>query len=160
MLDDSPWLQPGAIEVMDKFLASRQNPWVFEWGAGGSTIWLAKHAQRVTSVEHNLEWFNRVADVLREKEMQNVEQILINEKSPYYSGVVHLGACLFLVDGIQRNECMISAMECLLVNLMPGILVVDNTERSEEYAAGLTLLKDWKRQDFVGDWTTSVFTRG
>ncbi len=158
IMDDMPWLQPGAIEVMEKFLAQRNDIRVFEWGAGGSTLFFSAHAKRVFSVEHDLKWLNSVADRLAYGETANVQLSWVSEFSTLYHKSIFYEDFfdLILVDGVQRNECIGAAISCIEIG---GMIVVDNTERAEEYAEGLSLLKDWKRQDFVGDWTTSIFIK-
>ncbi|MEL6197438.1 MAG: class I SAM-dependent methyltransferase [Pseudomonadota bacterium] len=59
---DLPWWCFGAIEEVDRFLASLQGrARVLEWGSGASTLWLAKRAAHVTSIEHDAPWAAIVA---------------------------------------------------------------------------------------------------
>ena len=53
-----PWYSYAALE----WLTPRVKPTdvVFEYGAGNSTAWFARHAKRVVSVEHNPTWLTRV----------------------------------------------------------------------------------------------------
>nr|WP_239058398.1 class I SAM-dependent methyltransferase [Aliiroseovarius sp. PrR006] len=53
---DIPWWSFDAIDAVDKKLARTQNARVFEWGSGASTVWLAKRAGEVISVEHDPSW--------------------------------------------------------------------------------------------------------
>lgn len=50
---DVPWWTYGAIREVDRFLARRRDARVFEFGAGASTLWLARRASAVYSVEHD-----------------------------------------------------------------------------------------------------------
>lgn len=164
-MDDMPWLQPRAVDWMQQYLIARQAR-VFEWGAGGSTLWFARNTASVLSVEHSRQWHGDVLSALQKQ--NNVALIValtwIPEGGGYWN-FIHEFAFTFdliLVDGILRNECIAAALPHLLPN---GMLVVDNTERADEYAEGLALLKDWYRQDFssenalAGDWTTSIFIK-
>lgn len=44
---------------------------VFEYGSGGSTLFLAKQAGEVVSVEHNREWYDHMRTVLSERGVEN-----------------------------------------------------------------------------------------
>jgi hypothetical protein len=54
-----PWYTYPAIE----FLQARVRPEmvIFEYGCGNSTLWWAKRVAEVVSVEHDGEWYRRVA---------------------------------------------------------------------------------------------------
>src|SRR5689334_22755263 len=51
-----PWLTFPAIDYLKKNLKKTDS--VFEYGGGGSTLFFLEHASRVTTVEHDLNWFN------------------------------------------------------------------------------------------------------
>ncbi len=54
---DLPWWCFGAIEDTGRFLAARRgSARVLEWGSGASTVWLAKRAAAVVSLEHDTSW--------------------------------------------------------------------------------------------------------
>ena len=54
---DVPWLPYEATGI----IAAAAPHTVWEWGSGGSTVWLTEHVRaRVTSVEHDAEWFTAV----------------------------------------------------------------------------------------------------
>src|SRR3546814_1018846 len=50
-----PWWNVAATREVAEFLRARPKARVFEYGAGASTIWLARHAAGVVSVEHHAE---------------------------------------------------------------------------------------------------------
>ena len=56
-----PWMTFDAIEKLDDYVKEHMN--VFEYGSGGSSIFFARKAGEVISVEHDTEWMN----VLEEK---------------------------------------------------------------------------------------------
>lgn len=49
-MNDAPFMTPEEIAFLEKGLTPQSRVW--EWGSGGSTLWLAKRVQRVTTVEH------------------------------------------------------------------------------------------------------------
>src|SRR3546814_16419215 len=54
-----PWWNVAATREVAEFLRARPKARVFEYGAGASTIWLARHAAGVWSVERHSEWHQR-----------------------------------------------------------------------------------------------------
>lgn len=61
-----PWIVFEAEELLKSYLNNNSN--IFEFGSGGSTLFFSKYAKNVFSVEHNYEWFQKVAsEVKREK---------------------------------------------------------------------------------------------
>lgn len=62
---DLPWWTYQSVDVVDGFLTGlRGRARVFEFGSGASTVWLARRAGSVDSVEHVAEWAGRVEALL------------------------------------------------------------------------------------------------
>lgn len=53
---EKPWLVKTAINWLETWMAGRPLR-IFEWGAGGSTVWFAAHGCAVYTVEAKYEWF-------------------------------------------------------------------------------------------------------
>jgi len=66
-----PWWSWKAIKSLEKHLTKEHK--VFEWGTGGSTLYLAKHAKSVTSVEQHPEWLKKLKDALNSRGIENVD---------------------------------------------------------------------------------------
>ncbi|WP_097147215.1 SAM-dependent methyltransferase [Pseudooceanicola antarcticus] len=63
---DVPWWSYDAIERVEAFLAERDGAArVFEYGAGAGTIWLARRAAHVTSIEHHAGWGYQVQGLVQ-----------------------------------------------------------------------------------------------
>lgn len=60
--DELPWMTFAACEFLRGWLRNEMS--VFEWGSGGSTIFFAKHAGRVTAIEHEEAWAARVREAI------------------------------------------------------------------------------------------------
>ena len=54
-----PWYTYPAIEYLSSLDLSESD--IFEYGAGASTLWWAKRARSVTSVEALADWYERIA---------------------------------------------------------------------------------------------------
>lgn len=167
-----PWYAPGAKE----WLEERIEPgWeAFEWGSGGSTLWLAGLCAKVVSVEHDGEWFQKVSSMVRPAD----EVLLVVPRDGEACGDVADPACyrssclpgdwrlyasevdlrepdVVLVDGRARASCVAHA-----VARRPKIIVLDNAERPWYLEKAGKLLDDWKRTDFIlGEWITSAWER-
>jgi len=64
-MDLAWWCYP-VMRRLEAFIADRPGARVFEYGAGASTVWLARRAGQVDSVEHDVEWGERVRELLTE----------------------------------------------------------------------------------------------
>jgi len=67
---ECPWLVPEAIAKLDEIDMSEMD--VLEFGAGGSTIFFARRAKSVTSLEISEEWFKKIMDEITNKRLNNV----------------------------------------------------------------------------------------
>jgi len=65
-----PWFSYAAIDFLNSFLEPHMVG--FEYGSGGSTLFLAKRIKFLYSVEDNSEWFDRVCRQLNQKGISNV----------------------------------------------------------------------------------------
>ncbi|TDV50896.1 class I SAM-dependent methyltransferase [Actinophytocola oryzae] len=61
---DLAWWSYPAMRRVDEFLSERPDARIFEYGAGASTLWLAKRAGQVDSVEHDAGWAESVREML------------------------------------------------------------------------------------------------
>lgn len=123
-----PWWNVAATREVAEFLRARPKARVFEYGAGASTIWLARHAASVTSVEHHVEWHQRLTkEVVR---FPNIDLRHRELDGDAYIGAIDAAEGLFdliVVDGRRRTECLARAIP----HLAPGgILLLDDSGRS------------------------------
>jgi hypothetical protein len=61
---DLAWWSYPAMRRVDEFLAERPGARIFEYGAGASTVWLAKRSAQIDSVEHDTSWAESVKKML------------------------------------------------------------------------------------------------
>jgi len=163
-----PWLTYSSIEWLEKNLKPNMN--TFEWGSGGSTIFFAKRVNKITSIEHDNEWYKDVSRKINDEKIVNCDYNLIplikdDLNDPYSKSIQRYpnnSFDLIIVDGKNRNECIFEAKNKLKAG---GILLLDNSER-KEYTEGINSLNGWKRTDFFGPgpynyyfWQTSIFIK-
>ena len=146
MLDlDVPWWTFGAIDQVEGHLAAlRGKARVFEFGSGASTVWLARRAAEVHSVEHDPAFADRMADPARSSGAQlHVVPPTANDRpnipskrrghqgldfSRYVATIDDVGGLfdLIVIDGRARA----SALQRSQSHLAPGgLLVFDNAGR-------------------------------
>ena len=58
--DQLPWITFDATKYLQKFLTSKSI--VFEFGGGGSTLFFLKNQATVYTVEHDANWFKKLAN--------------------------------------------------------------------------------------------------
>jgi precorrin-6B methylase 2 len=144
--DDNPipWTTYAYISFIQEYL--KDHHIVFEFGAGNSTFYYAKRVKQLYSVEHNKEWFHKIAAkkpanaTLHYKQLDHNYTETIQEIDTPFDVVI--------IDGRKRVECIEKSIDCLAEN---GIIVLDDSER-REYYPGIELLnsKGFKRLDFWG----------
>lgn len=143
---DVPWWTYRAIAVVEEWLASRpEPPRVFEYGSGASTVWLARRAGRVDSVEHDAEFARHMDPAVSSHPNASVRVV---EPVPRahpdarsgkhgYEGLdfadyvraideVRGPFDLVVVDGRAREACLAAAAARLARD---GVIVFDNSRR-------------------------------
>ncbi len=136
-----PWFAYAAIDFLTDFVKPHMT--VCEYGSGGSTLFFARRAQRVFSIEDNLQWFNLISDRLREKSINNVTLRLCPfdfknpagfENSEYLNSMPDEKFDVIVIDGSEewtriRPICFEKAQSRVKNN---GIIVVDDSWRYPE----------------------------
>lgn len=152
-----PWFTYAATDFLQSRIPTHLR--VFEWGAGGSTLWWAQRTAEVVTCEHDPDWYNEVLRV----QPSNVTIILRSIKGNAYASEVlnHRLFDVIVIDGADRLSCANFATDALSPD---GVIVWDNSDRASA-EEGLELLRSagFKRIDFRGlgpigldAWTTSV----
>jgi len=170
--DEIPWLTLKAIKWLEKNL--KPNMTVFEYGSGGSTIFIAKRVSKIVSVEHDSFWYNKVLEVMKEKSIYNCKYILLEPdegdfKSEYgYKSYTSQkreyrnknfrkyvqsidrfenNFDVILIDGRARPSCIAHAIP----KIRPGgYLILDDSQRKRYQPTISSLLSQYFRRDFIG----------
>lgn len=127
---DAPWLTPAANDFLASWL--RPEHIGFEWGAGRSTLWLARRCARVFSVEHDPKWHERVKRSLDAEGVTRVELTLCAADSPEYARAIRArekdSLDFVLVDGVSelRDACVEEALPRIRAG---GLLILDDAHR-------------------------------
>jgi len=167
-----PWIPHMARKWMERILQPDFK--CFEWGSGGSTIWLGDRCESIVSVEHDSKWALDIHRIL-----PRGTYLLIPPEPPelgndkanpnhyragpvsgvnfkaYATSIVGRGPFdLVMVDGRARASCIMHAVP----EIRPGgWLVLDNAERDYYLEQTAELLQGWESVRFYGhgpyiDW--------
>ena len=76
--DGVPWVPFAARRWLASHLSETMR--AFEWGSGGSTLFLARRVREIVSIEHDAEWHRVITARLRSEGMTNCECRLIEPR--------------------------------------------------------------------------------
>lgn len=157
-----PWVTYPFIEFIIPRLKKEME--VFEFGGGSSTIFYAKRVLSVTTVEHNLQWFEKLKSCVPDN-VQLQHKILVEDgEYSHFAANSEIKYDIIVVDGEDRNNCIKNSLIALKKD---GVILLDDSERTE-YAEAIGLLrsKSFKQLDFWGispgylnNKSTTVFYR-
>lgn len=146
---DMPWWTYQAVDRVSGYLMGLGgSARIFEYGAGASTIWFARRAGSVVSVEHHPGWAERVRAMAAEAGLDNVEVVVpevpvvdaprVPSGAPSGAGLdfeQYVGVLaeregpwdLVAVDGRAREACLREARDHVGPN---GLILFDDAQRS------------------------------
>jgi hypothetical protein len=141
-----PWVTYSFVDfIRDRIDSSHR---IFEFGSGNSTLFYAKYAGKVVSVEHNKAWFDKIYT----NKPANSELIFCELKidgnycriPQTYPERFHI----IIIDGRDRINC---ARQCLSALTNDGVVVLDDSER-DHYKEAIVFLKEkgFKEIPFTG----------
>lgn len=142
-----PWITFEAARILEKRMPAEAR--VFEYGSGGSTLFFARHAAQVVSVEHDPAWFAQVRDAVAT--FPAVEVLLAEPRPPVSDEEADFASTSPEVAGLTFMDYVI------VVDRFPNhsfdILVVDGRARPSAFfraepkvrVGGLVVLDDSER---------------
>jgi len=152
-----PCLSQAAIDHFESIL--RPDFRIFELGAGGSTLWLARRAAQVVSVEHDREWYEAVEAAIISEDLANVDlryrplqpEDKLNPWKDYSIEILQFNNDFFdlaFVDGWDpaRLPCAAYAQG----KVKPGGYVVVDDTNQPYLQAVFGILQGWARHDVTG----------
>jgi predicted O-methyltransferase YrrM len=164
---ERPWIVPASIGWLRRRIRSDWS--ILELGSGRSTVWFARRAGRVISLEDNEFWHGRTRERIADAGLTNVD-LRLKAIAGFPAEVASLPDASFdlvVVDFLEapaltRIDCIRPARE----KVRPGgFLLLDDSDRPG-YAEAFELLAGWRFRKFSGvkdEWPeaceTGVFRR-
>ncbi len=148
-----PWIAYTTIKHFKRFL--NKNSRVLEFGSGMSTIWYAKHAGKVFSVEDYRPWYDKVAKIIEENHLNNITYRFAESENEYSSFMSDdkQGFDLIMVDGSCRSKCISHAAKLVKPG---GILYLDNSDKDSTPDGGDTRIAENIARNFAEDSDAEV----
>lgn len=148
-----PWISYDARRRIASRLNSESR--VLEFGSGMSTLWLARHAGLVCSVESHQPWHEKVTALLAEHSIDNVRYHFAATRTDYIApaGVAGFDYDLILVDGDYRSDCIRANAGLLREG---GILYLDNSDKDSGEGGGDVRLAERLALEFAGRTGSTV----
>jgi predicted O-methyltransferase YrrM len=115
-----PWLGMKVRQHLDNLI---QPEWrVAEHGGGGSTIWLSSKCEHVTTVEQNLKWFNKLAEL-------NLSRVMLvyGRHIPHFAEPLDM----ILIDGEPPEDRALWLTASVSLVRPGGWVMLDNANRPE-----------------------------
>ncbi len=173
---DHPWLTRTANEILVTYLKDSDSG--LELGSGRSTLWFAKRVGHLISVEHDEVWYNKVSQMLKDNNLNNVdyhlhprdkadEQGAETDYVKVFQQIKSNSMDFVLIDGVYRDFC---ALESIRVIRPGAVMIIDDVHRylpSNSDSPNSRTLKDgpkgqtWeKAYQTISQWRTIWTTSG
>lgn len=164
MADEMPWLTYEAIDFLNRYVQKTMS--VFEFGGGGSSVYFARHAAHVVTVEHDAGWFDAMCVAMEKKGITNwdgnlvtaeeggsgdssdpdayvsADEIFAGKNFKAYASFIdrfeNNSFDIIVVDGRARPSCTKHAIPKLKKG---GWLIIDNSDRTYYFTAFREILQ-------------------
>lgn len=121
-----PWYTYPSIDFINENLPVGLK--IFEFGSGNSSLFFADKGAKVTSVENDQEWMNKVKSSLPQNCSLIYCELDTNGKYANSCMTTAIEYDIIIVDGRDRVNCFKSSISCLNTN---GVIILDDSERTE-----------------------------
>lgn len=141
-----PWMTYPFIHFLEGRLDKDFH--IFEYGSGQSTLYFAKRVQKVISVEHDMDWYNAIKEVLPQNVSVHHKELVYGGEYARFILSTDQKFDLVIIDGRDRVNCCYASMNALKDK---GVIILDNADR-KAYGKGIQFLKDkgFRQLDFCG----------
>jgi SAM-dependent methyltransferase len=150
-----PWVTYPFVQFIGERLSNSLD--VFEFGSGNSTLYYASKVGRVTSIDHDKFWYDKIKSSMPSN--VNLFYCELVDGGDYcdYAVKSKKQYDIIIVDGMERVDCCINNVDALKPS---GVVIIDDTER-DEYDKATAFLKEkgFKRLDFWGTAPTVYYLK-
>lgn len=179
--DKIPWITFKARLWLENYL--KFNMSIFEYGSGGSTIFISKRVKEVISIEHDKEWYQIISKEIENQHINNCQLLFVEpetelsnredysdpdnyvsffsiyRKMNFRRYVLSINEFpddyfdLVFVDGRARPSCITNSIPKIRHG---GYLMLDDSER-KIYSPGKKLLSEWPSKSYYGFKPYGIF---
>lgn len=141
---EMPWIPFSAISKLNSLIKSDWK--VLEIGAGMSTLWLSNRAEKVISIEADLDWYNNLATIISNKKIRNIDLQYkwVAEEMADFSNFPDNYFDLIYIDGGPREWCCNSAKAKIKNG---GYIYLDNSDNQSLSENGADVLRAFVNND-------------
>lgn len=141
-----PWVTYSFIQFIKERL--HKGLTIAEYGSGNSTLFYAQHVKRVLSVEHELDWYEKIKGLLPSNVELTYRKLDQDGEYVRFLNDQRGSVDMVIVDGRDRVNCIKNSLTALNAE---GVIVLDDSERTE-YQPGIEFLQQngFKKIDFWG----------
>ena len=161
-----PWITYPCIDFLKERIIDKMN--IFEYGAGGSSVWLSSIAGHVDSVEHSKDYYDLFVENKKNISNLNIYHVPLDSKyddlsyedlgfkradvnNRYVNSIRKLNKKydIVIVDGIFRVDCILESINHLTDS---GVIILDNTNYINELSDASIFMESqgFRRLDFWG----------
>jgi len=178
LTDHVPWITFEARKWLIDYLKADMS--VFEYGSGGSTIFISKRVKELISVEHDKDWYLLVSNeivkeditncrlLLREPELGILNNIDYSDPEAYlsawpgYQGMNFKRYATSIPTSIQQfpdksfdlvfidGRARPSCIANALAKVRPGGYIMLDNSDRQRYLPAINLLRKWSNKRFYG----------
>ena len=117
-----PWVTYSFIDFIKERLTKELT--VFEFGSGNSTLFYAKYARKVVSVEHDKDWFEKIQSPNAGNSEMIFSELQVNGEYSKKPVSLNQKFDIIIVDGRDRVNCCKNCLEALTEK---GVVVLDDS---------------------------------
>jgi len=139
-----PWIHESVITLLENNV--NKDTKILEFGSGNSTLFLQNLTNNLTSIEHNIEWYNKINPLVNNntkyilKQEKYISKPPINKKFYNSNNIEELLGCnipdeyydILFVDGINRVNCVLG---CYNKVKKGGFIILDDSNRIDNPAS-------------------------
>lgn len=175
LVDQVPWITFEARAWLESYLKPDMS--VFEYGSGGSTLFISTKVRKLVSIEHHKGWYDRISSALSEKRISNCECVLSGPEKGSSAETPPYGPGSYTSEQVRKerglsfekyvrniDKCPDESLDLVIVDgrarascmahslkkiRTGGYLMLDDSER-KRYQGAISTLTDYNRTDFFG----------
>ncbi len=134
--DPIPWMNFASISIIRQRLSKDMN--VFEYGSGYSTLFYAKLAKSVFSVEHDDDWRTKIGPSLPTN--ATIVHVALDTNGCYCRSIEHVvnPPSVIIVDGRDRVNCLKRSVDGMAGE---AVIVLDDSHR-DRYGPGIAYARE------------------